>query len=217
VDDEVAPATNQDPASSRIDVALREVMDQPATRSDDREGLRVLGSGGPVAVRVEVLSASLGVTKGGFYGQFGSRDAFLEALLDTWERESTHDVRQRVEAEGGDPRRKLRRAGIMTFSSERLLPVDLAIREWARRDPDVAARLKRVDGQRMGYLRELFTTIVGTRPNDVEARSVLAFCLAIGHHFLAAEHGPFSRKTVLQQAMRILVDEDARAAEVEPG
>jgi AcrR family transcriptional regulator len=176
------------------------------------EGLRALASGGPEAVRVEVLSASLGVTKGGFYGQFGSREAFLQALLETWERESTHDVRQRVEAEGGDPRRKLRRAGVMTFSSDRLLPVDLAVREWARRDPGVAARLKRVDEQRMGYLRELFTSIVGSGPKDVEARSVLAFCLAIGHHFLAAEHGPFSRNTVLQQAMGILVDQ-----ELEPG
>jgi AcrR family transcriptional regulator len=165
------------------------------------EGLRALASGGPESVRVEVVSASLGVTKGGFYGQFGSRDAFLEALLETWERESTHDVRQRVEAEGGDPRRKLRRAGVMTFSSERLLPVDL----------DVAARLKRVDEQRMGYLRELFTTIVGSRPEDVEARSVLAFCLAIGHHFLAAGHGPFSRTTVLKQAMRILVDQELKS------
>jgi hypothetical protein len=76
----------------------------------------------------------------------------------------------------------------------------------------VAARLKRVDEQRMGYLRELFTSIVGSGPKDVEARSVLAFCLAIGHHFLAAEHGPFSRNTVLQQAMGILVDQ-----ELEPG
>jgi AcrR family transcriptional regulator len=172
------------------------------------EGLRALAAGGPEAVRVEVLSASLGVTKGGFYGQFRSRDAFLEALLDTWERESTHDVRQRVEAEGGDPRRKLRRAGVMTFSSDRLLPVDLAVREWARRDPSVAARLKRVDEQRMQYLRELFTSIVDSGHKDVEARSVLAFCLAIGHHFLAAEHGPFSRDTVLRQAMGILVDEE---------
>jgi AcrR family transcriptional regulator len=172
------------------------------------EGLRALASGGPEAVRVEVLSASLGVTKGGFYGQFASRDAFLEALLDTWERESTHDVRQQVEAEGGDPRRKLRRAGVMTFSSDRLLPVDLAVREWARRDPGVAARLKRVDEQRMQYLRELFTSIVGSNPKDVEARSVLAFCLAIGRHFLVAEHGSFSRSTVLRQAMAILVDDE---------
>ena len=168
------------------------------------QGLAALASGGPDAVRVEALAASLGVSKGGFYGQFADRAALLDAMLDTWERESTSDVRQRVEAQGGDARRKLRQAGALTFSTDRLLPIDLAVREWARRDPDVADRLQRVDEQRMTYLRELFTTILGDQPEEVEARSLMAFSLAIGHHFLAAGHGGRSRTDVLGRASRIL-------------
>jgi hypothetical protein len=34
--------------------------------------------------------------------------------------------------------------------------VELAIRDWARRDGEVAERLHRVDNRRMGYLRALF-------------------------------------------------------------
>jgi AcrR family transcriptional regulator len=168
------------------------------------QGLAALASGGPDAVRVEALAASLGVSKGGFYGQFADRAALLDAMLDTWERESTSDVRQRVEAQGGDARRKLRQAGALTFSTDRLLPIDLAVREWARRDAEVADRLQRVDEQRMSYLRELFTTIIGDRPEEVEARSLMAFSLAIGHHFLAAGHGDRSRNDVLRRASRIL-------------
>ena len=168
------------------------------------QGLAALASGGPDAVRVEALAASLGVSKGGFYGQFADRAALLDAMLDTWERESTSDVRQRVEAQGGDARRKLRQAGALTFSTDRLLPIDLAVREWARRDADVADRLQRVDEQRMSYLRELFTTILGDQPEEVEARSLMAFSLAIGHHFLAAGHGGRSRTDVLRRASRIL-------------
>jgi AcrR family transcriptional regulator len=179
-------------------------------------GLRALADGGPDAVRVEVLAAALGVTKGGFYGQFPDRSAFLAALLETWERESTSDVLERVEAEGGGARRKLRRAGLLTFSSERLLPVDLAVREWARRDTEVAARLRRVDEQRLGYLRELFTVIVGDDVEDVEARSLLAFCLAIGHHFLAAGHGELPRDDVLRRATRILESPRTRRDVTEP-
>ncbi|MEV0118597.1 hypothetical protein AB0H77_36020 [Streptomyces sp. NPDC050844] len=33
---------------------------------------------------------------------------------------------------------------------------DLAIRDWARRDPAIAERVRRVDNRHMGYLRSLF-------------------------------------------------------------
>ena len=110
------------------------------------QGLQALAAGGPDAVRVEALAKELGVTKGGFYGSFADRDALLEAMLDTWERESTDDVLDRVEREGGDPRTKIERAGGLTFSDDRLLPIDLAVRDWARRDEAVAVFLREVAG-----------------------------------------------------------------------
>ncbi|WP_173063043.1 TetR/AcrR family transcriptional regulator [Phytohabitans houttuyneae] len=169
------------------------------------EGLRALAEGGPDAVRVEVLAKNLGVTKGGFYGSFADRDALLEAMLDTWERESTDEVLERVEREGGDPRTKIKRAGLLTFSSDRLLPIDLAVRDWARRDEAVAARLRRVDNRRMGLLREMIGTFCPD-PDEVEARSLIAFCVAIGEHFLAADHGGRTRAQVLSRAADLLLD-----------
>src|SRR5580700_1241420 len=146
-------------------------------------GLRALAEGGgPDAVRVEVLAKSLGVTRGGFYGQFKDRGALLEAMLDTWERAATDEVLEQVERRGGDARAKIRRAGALTFAAE-LLPIDLAIREWARRDRGVAQRLRRVDNARMTYLRQLFGAICADEA-EAEARSLLAFSLMIGQHFL---------------------------------
>ncbi|GAA2272422.1 TetR/AcrR family transcriptional regulator [Nonomuraea roseoviolacea subsp. roseoviolacea] len=168
-------------------------------------GLQALAAGGPDAVRVEALAKRLGVTKGGFYGSFADRDALLRAMLDAWERESTDDVIDRVEREGGDPKSKIHRAGMLTFSSDRLLPIDLAIREWARRDPEVAARLRRVDDRRMALLRELIGTFCAD-PDEVEARSMLAFCVAIGAHFLAADHGGRTRAQVLAHVADLLLD-----------
>jgi AcrR family transcriptional regulator len=167
------------------------------------EGLRALAAGGPDAVRVEVLAQALGVTKGGFYGHFADRDALLEEMLDSWERMSIDEVLERVERKGGDARAKVRLAGALTFSSE-LLPVDLAIRDWARRDPAVAARLRRVDNRRMDYLRLLFGAICHDE-DEVEARSVLAFSLVIGWHFMAADHGTRSHADVLELAARWLL------------
>jgi len=168
-----------------------------------KEGLRALAAGGPDAVRVEALAQALGVTKGGFYGHFADRSALLEEMLDFWERKATDEVLERVERTGGDVRARLRLAGALTFSAE-LLPIDLAIRDWSRRDQAVAERLRRVDNRRMQCLRVLFGALCATE-DEVEARSVLAFALVIGHHFMAADHGARSHADVLELAARWLL------------
>ncbi|MFI5500553.1 TetR/AcrR family transcriptional regulator [Nocardia asteroides] len=169
------------------------------------EGLRVLAESGVDAVRVEVLAKRIGVTKGGFYGYFADRDALLTELLDEWEREAVDQVLERVEPVSADPKAKARLAAVLTFSSDRLLPIDLAIRAWARRDDAVAQRLRRVDNARMALLRETIGVFF-TDPDEVEARSLLAFCAVIGGHFLAADHEGRSRLDVLARAADVLFD-----------
>jgi AcrR family transcriptional regulator len=167
------------------------------------QGLQARADGGPGAVRIEPLAKSLGVTRGGFYWHFADRDALLTEMLDTWERAATDEVIDRVERQGGDARTRLRRAGALTFSDD-LPPIELAIRAWSRHDPAVAERLRRVDNRRMDYLRTLFGTFCPD-PDEVEARSVLAFSLLIGNHFMAADHGGRSRAEVLELAARWLL------------
>ena len=166
-------------------------------------GLRVLADGGPDAVRIEPLARSLGVTRGGFYGHFHDRAALLEAMLDRWERAATDEVREQVEQRGGDARHESaarRRAHV-----QRRAAADRARDpHWARHDPSVAARLKRVDNQRMEYLRELFGELC-VDEDEVEGRAVLAFSLAIGYHFIAADHGARDRGDAVELAVRQLL------------
>jgi AcrR family transcriptional regulator len=164
------------------------------------EGLRALAAGGPDAVRIEPLAQSLGVTKGGFYWHFDHRRALLEEMLDAWEREGVDEVIERVEAEPGDARAKLRRLFALARSSGDVLKVDLAVRDWARREERVAERLRRIDNRRMDYMRALFGAICSDE-DEVEARCMLAFSLWIGNHFVAADHGARSRADVLKLAL----------------
>ena len=167
------------------------------------EGLRALAAGGPDAVRIESLARALGVSKGGFYGHVDDRQALLEELLDTWERVSIDEVIERVESGGGDARARLRRLFALASSSEGLLAIDLAVRDWSRRDPAVAERLRRADNRRMEYMRSLFAAFCPDE-DDVEVRCMLAFSLWIGNHFVAADHGQRSRADVLRLASRRL-------------
>jgi AcrR family transcriptional regulator len=168
------------------------------------EGLRALAAGGPDAVRVDSLAKAIGVTRGGFYWQFENRSALLEALLESWERTSVDQVIERVEGGGGDAREKLRALFGLAAASRELLEVDLAVRDWARRDRSVAARLRRVDNRRMEYMRALFGGI-SADAEDVEARCTLTFALFVGSHFMAVDHGGRSRREVVDLALERLL------------
>ena len=179
------PATTRTPRSAWID-----------------EGLRALAAGGPDAVRIEPLAGALGVTKGGFYWHFENRRALLDEMLDAWERSTADAVIERVESEGGDAQARLRHLFAIASSSEarEILRADLAIRDWARREPAVAERLRRVDNRRMDYMRSLFGAFCPDE-EEVEARCMLAFSLFIGSHFMAVDHGERSRKQVFELAL----------------
>jgi AcrR family transcriptional regulator len=165
------------------------------------EGLRALAAGGPDAVRIEPLAQALGVTRGGFYWHFNDRSALHEEMLDTWERATTGEVIECLEREGGDASARLRRLLALTSSS--VLLTDLAVRDWSRREPAVAERLRRIDNRRMDYLRSLFGAFCADA-DDVEARCMLFFSLLIGNHSIAADHHPRSRADVLELALRRL-------------
>ncbi|MFD4420298.1 TetR/AcrR family transcriptional regulator [Agromyces sp. NPDC058484] len=170
-------------------------------------GLDALADGGTDAVRVETIATVLGVTKGGFYGHFRGRPALLEAILDEWERRCVDEVIEEADALGGDAADRLRLAGRLS-SSERLQRIDLAVREWARHDRAVADRLRRVDGQRMDYLRSLFGMFID-EPGEVEVRSTLLFALAIGRHFMMVGDDRATARAVISRAAEFLLRSEA--------
>lgn len=179
-------ATAKTPASAWVEAALP-----------------LLAAGGPEAIRVEQLAARLGVTKGGFYWHFPNRAALLDAVLAHWERAAVEDVIAEIEALPTTPREKLRQLFEIAFAfalEADGLRVELAVRDWSRRDPAVADRLRGVDDRRMAYLRRLFGQLADD-PLDAEARCLTAYSLFVGQHFLAAGHGELERGDVLHRAL----------------
>ena len=168
-------------------------------------GLRALSAGGPDAVRVERLARALGVTKGGFYWHFDDRDGLLDAMLGTWERTVIDDVIDRVEGDGGDARAKLRRLFALAAARRDLVEVELAVRDWARRDKAAAQRLRRVDNRRVDYLRTLFREICDDA-DEVEVRCLVVMSLFIATHFIAANHDGRRRADVIQLTLARLLE-----------
>jgi AcrR family transcriptional regulator len=179
-------------------------------------GLRALAAAGPEAVRIESLAQALEVSKGGFYWHFDGRQALLKEMLDHWERVMVDEVIERVEEDhGGDARDKLRR--LFALAADRSRPgsaddpdapspmeIELAIRDWVRRDRAVAMRLAHVDNRRMDYMRKLFKDFCPDE-DEVEVRCLLAFSVFVGNHFIAANHGAHSRAEIVQLTLEHLL------------
>jgi AcrR family transcriptional regulator len=160
--------------------------------------LRALAERGPDGVRVEALASGLGVSQGGFYWHFTDRQALLEEMLDNWEKATVDDVIARVDGEPGDPRVKLQQLFDLAPTAD--FAVELAVRDWSRRDADVARRLRRIDRRRMEWMRSLFAQFCDGE-DEAEARSMLAYSLLIGSYFVTAQHRGRTRAQMLQLAV----------------
>lgn len=129
-------------------------------------------------------------------------------MLDRWKREITDDVEARVEKEGGDAKARLRHLFSIVDTGDGLdtdITTDLAIRDWARHDPAVAERVRRVDNRHMDYLRSLFRAFCPDE-DEVEARCLITFSLYIADQFMFADHGDRSRTDVHELTTRWLLD-----------
>lgn len=171
------------------------------------EGLRALAVGGVDAVRVEPIAARLGVTKGGFYGYFSGRGQLLAEMLTTWEQDVTGGVIAVVEAGSGvEPRERVRRlAQAIDDPAQVTMRVDteVAIREWARRDPAAAEVVTRVDAQRTAYLRDLFGEFCP--PEEADARTAVAVSVRLTSHFMDLGHSGRSHEEVIDLVVRDLL------------
>jgi AcrR family transcriptional regulator len=167
-----------------------------------RAGLRRLARHGIEGVRVEPIAKELGVTKGSFYWHFADRDDLLAAMLEEWSETATEAVIVQTEQAGAAPQKRLEH--LTTIASEEFDgPLELALREWGRRDRSVCRVVEQIDDRRTGYLRHLLRES-GFDPIQVEARAFLLYAALLGNALLPEGHGRFGRKRVLLESMRLL-------------
>ena len=137
---------------------------------------RMLGRRGIAAVGVEPLAKALGVTKGSFYWHFKDRRALLEALLAYWEERETSSIITDVEAVPGPPAQQLRRLYARAHADRDALAPELAIRDWARRDPFARKAVLAVDARRLAWLTRHFRPLSKSAA-EAEAKAELSYGL----------------------------------------
>lgn len=127
----------------------------PLTRNDWLEqGFRLLVEGGAGALSVAAMARRLGASKGSFYWHFSDVGAFKTALLGLWEPSASDALFDVIET-CDDPHAALAQYLELCAMDESGPGLEVAMREWARHDKEVAQVLARVDRRRVGMLAEL--------------------------------------------------------------
>ena len=156
-------------------------------RNDWIEGaIGVLAEKGVDGLRVEVMAKNFGVTKGSFYWHFKDRQDLLDAVLEFWKEGRLRDIEKQTTASPGNELQQIHHV-IEVYSANRNrkgMSIELAVRDWARRDAKAAAVVEAVDTYRLECTRRIFVA-TGLTEAEARARSILVFAYVFGHSLMA--------------------------------
>lgn len=149
----------------------------------------LLAEGGIDAVRIDPLAKRLGVTRGSFYWHFKDRAALHSAVLKQWRKWATYQVGNRVEQATADPGERLRRTLALPSKgarAKRAAAIEMAIRQWARRDGEAASAVQRIDHHRLSYYAKLFGEI-GHNEKEARKRAYLFYAALMSQAIIVTD------------------------------
>ena len=150
--------------------------------------IEMLAEQGVPGMRIEVLAKNFGVTKGSFYWHFKDRQDLFDAVLQTWRDGRIRDIdKQSVATPGREHDQLLHLIDVYGATRNRKgISIELAVREWARRDAHVVAVVEEVDIWRLECIRKLFLAR-GVPDEEAKSRSLLLYAYVFGQSLMACD------------------------------
>ena len=186
----------------------------------DRSGwidgaIEALADEGLSGMRVEALAKRFGVTKGSFYWHFRDRQDLFDAMLQTWKDGRIRDIDKQRAMPAGNESEQLQQI-IEIYSANRNrkgISIELAVRDWARRDPQASAVVEEVDTYRLESACKLFVA-TGLSDSEAKSRSLLLYAYVFGQSLMAYDRFDPKIIDIKQWISRyIVVGETARCAD----
>jgi AcrR family transcriptional regulator len=148
----------------------------------------ILAAEGVTGLRVEVLAKRLHVTKGSFYWHFKNRSDLLGAVLETWKDGRIRDIIKQTRIQPGEELGQIYHV-IDVYSASRNrrgMQIELAVRDWARRDAAAAMIVAEVDNWRLQCARDLFLAC-NVPMAEATSRCVLLYAYVFGISLMNCE------------------------------
>jgi AcrR family transcriptional regulator len=175
----------------------------------------MLTESGVEAVKVMPLAKKLGLSRTSFYWHFKDRDELLEAMIRHWEDKNTGNLEQRA----GAYAESITEAMFNLFDCwlDRELfdsRLDLAIRNWARNDPTLQARLDQADARRQTAIKAMFLRF-GFQEAQAEARSMTIVYTQIGYISLQVHESLSKRVDAMPDYAQVFTSEEPSEQDVQ--
>jgi len=146
----------------------------------------VMSEQGVEAVKVEVLSRHLKVSKGSFYWHFKNRDDLLGGLLELWASSTDWLIAEANKESSPADKLKL----LFQLIAELGISGESSIHVWAKQDVLVAEKLKEVERKRLAFLETLFKD-AGFRKRQAKENAELCYLAFLGYAFKAGQASVF--------------------------
>lgn len=148
--------------------------------------MALLVDGGVDRIRVDVIARQLKLTRGSFYWHFKDRDELLSEVLKAWRHAATEQVTERFSRNNEDPRALIREVLSLPFrgrSAQRAARIELAIRDWARRDATARQAVDEADAARVAYIAQCFSAL-GFGIAEARHRAGILYAYELGESLL---------------------------------
>ena len=178
---------------------------QPLGRDAWIEAARIaLIEEGTAGIEVNKLAKRLGVTRGGFYWFFTSREQLLDALLEHWAESSTVVFERIPNAPGRSGAEKFKMLVDLWFSEKEYDPRwDSAVRDWARTSSKVLDTVHQVDLKRIGFIERIFRDM-GYRGKEAHVRARVTYYHQVGYYALGIQESRQQRLELMPYYTKIL-------------
>lgn len=170
-------------------------------------------------VLIVPLAKKLGVTKGSFYWHFQSREEFLMEVLDLWRQRATRRIIEIVNKQFDDPADRLSYLFKVAVETKYEGPggsLELAIRDWARLDPQAREVVAEVDDERLNYLAEQYVAL-GFSTDEARTRALMQYSFSTGNGIVFGMAEKNDRRERVEAVRGILMNPPAQRAASKAG
>ena len=166
-------------------------------------------------VRIQNIGKTLNVSRSSFYGYFKDQNDLHQALLDEWHSRNTVNLITEATAPCATITEAVLRVFRCAVNPARFdIPMDFAVRDWARKSTTIARHVITSDTKRIAALTAMFERY-GYPSVESETRARVIYFMQTGYNDAVIKEDMIKRLTLVPYYIQIFTGKEASQKELD--